>query len=351
MKLKPYNSFWQQLHKSAKESSFPLRIIFELTYRCNFKCQHCYLPPSYKKKYPELKTKEVFSVLEQLKDIGCFYLGFTGGEPFVRKDIMDILKYAKKCGFQVIVYTNSSLINQKIADELAGLQLNKVDITIPAMSKTSFERITGITGSHQKVFKAIEFLHKRNIPLGFKTCVLKENEDEIKDIQHFADSLGALHRLDDMLSARLDGSKEPYRYRGIMQMNAKRQSDICNNSDSMVSQYTQRPTCKPDNLFKCGVGSTQAAITPWGELKMCLMIDYPKYKILKNSLKDCWLKLKGLAGKIKPDENYKCNRCKFFSFCKWCPAKSWLQKKNFTSCDPESKRKAEQCFLEIQNHL
>ena len=125
-----------------------------------------------------------------------------------------VAKYAKRCGFELIIYTNGSLIDEKIASQLERLRPNKVDITIPAMSKGAFERISGLSGSRDKVFRAIEFLYKKGVNLGFKTCVLKENENEIKEIQDFAASLGALHRLDDMLSPRLDGSKEPYGYRG-----------------------------------------------------------------------------------------------------------------------------------------
>ena len=212
MQTHHYHNLRQLLHKSAKEKGFPLRVMFELTYRCNFKCKHCYVPISYRKK-GELKTKEVFSILEELRDIGCFYLGFTGGEPFIRKDIIDILRYAKKKDFELIIYSNGSLINEEIAQELQRLRPNKVDIPIPAMSKHAFEQVTRIPSSHKRVFSAINLLHKRGVNLGFKTCVLKENESEIKNIQDFAHSLNALHRLDDMLSRRLDGSKEPYRYR------------------------------------------------------------------------------------------------------------------------------------------
>jgi MoaA/NifB/PqqE/SkfB family radical SAM enzyme len=102
-----YNNFWQNIHCSGKKHAFPLRVMFELTYRCNFKCPHCYVPFKYRK-CKELETKEVFAILDQLKDIGCFYLGFTGGEPFMRKDILDILWYAKKKGFEIIIYTNGS---------------------------------------------------------------------------------------------------------------------------------------------------------------------------------------------------------------------------------------------------
>ena len=318
--------------------------MFELTYRCNFTCRHCYVPQSHRK-YNELKTKEVFSLLDQLKDIGCFYLGFTGGEPFIREDIMEIFWYAKRCGFELIIYTNGSLINEKIVEQLVRLRPNKIDITIPAMSKDAFDCISGISGSRDKVFKAIDLLHKNRVNLGFKSCVLKENENEIKEIENFAASLGALHRLDDMLSPRLDGSKEPYKYRGRLKntLQAKRKDDLeeCDFDTENLIPNTSDRTRITGNLFKCGVGVSQAAITPFGELKMCLMIDYPKYEILKGSLREAWEKLKELVGNIKPDENYQCDKCEIESYCKWCPARGWLENRNFTSCEPESRRRAE----------
>ncbi len=324
-------------------------------------CRHCYVPNSYRKK-TELKTKEIFSILGQLAETGCFYLGFTGGEPFMRKDIIDIFWYAKKKGFEIIIYTNGSLIDKKLADELCVLRPNKVDITIPAMSKGAFERITRNPGSHRKVFNAIDLLRKRGVNLGFKTCVLKENESEIQDIQKFAASLGALHRLDDMLSPRLDGSREPFRYREVLKDNlvVSRKSYVLSGKLEIKSQIdcdsqTDNQRKQANNLFKCGVGRSQAAITPQGELKMCLMINYPKYNILTQNrlavsaanrtpqatLKEVWQKLKDLVSSIKTDENYQCNTCNLYTYCKWCPAKGWLYNRCFTSCEPESLKKAE----------
>lgn len=393
MKTQPYNTFWQKLHNRAREKGILLRVMFELTYRCNFYCKHCYLPASYRKKKGELKTKEVFSILDQLAAIGCFYLGFTGGEPFVRKDIMQILRYAKRRGFELIIYTNGSLIDEKAACRLAALRPNKVDITIPAMSEKALEKITLAPGSHKRIFKAIDLLYKNGVNLGFKTCVLKENEPEIKEIEDFAASLGALHRLDDMLSPRLDGSKEPYRYRGALRNvpHAPRSTLHLSRNRSQVTE-TEMVECDLEDcdvksadygvstidLFKCGVGRTQAAITPFGELKMCLMIDYPKYKIRCMSrvtgnalhvtgntshvirrtsyenhqllnLKEAWEKLKDLVKNIKPDKDYKCDECGLKPYCKWCPAKAWFYNGSFSSCEPESRHWAELRKMNAQN--
>ncbi len=344
MKSQSYYDFWQRIHRTAKNNGSPLRVMFELTYRCNFGCRHCYVPQSYRK-YNELKTKEVFSLLDQLKEIGCFYLGFTGGEPFIREDIIEILWYAKRCGFELIIYTNGLLIDEEIVEQLERLRPNKVDITIPAMSKGAFERISGVSGSRDKVFRAIDLLYKKGVNLGFKSCLLKENESEIKEIQNFAASLGALHRLDNMLLPRLDGSKEPYDYRGRLKntLKATRKNNLeqCDFESENLIPNASDQTRITENLFKCGVGRSQVAITPLGELKMCVMIDYPKYKVLKSSLKDAWKKLKELVENIRPDENYQCDKCELEPYCKWCPASGWLENRNFTSCDPESRCQAE----------
>ncbi len=307
------------------------------------------MPQSYRE-HNELKTKEVFSLLDQLRDIGCFYLGFTGGEPFIREDMIEILWYAKRCGFELIIYTNASLINEKIVGQLVRLRPNKVDITIPAMSKDAFERISGVSGSRDKVFKAIGLLHINGVNLGFKSCLLKENESEIKEIEDFAVSLGALHRLDNTFFPRLDGSKEPYRYRGRLSslgsfysLETEEERDLTNTitTTKIASSAKLAELPLAYKLFKCGVGRSQVAITPSGELKMCVMIDYPKYKILRSSLKDTWEKLRKLVENIKPGENYQCDKCELESYCKWCPARGWLENRNFSSCDPRNQRRGE----------
>jgi radical SAM protein with 4Fe4S-binding SPASM domain len=349
MKRSSSQEFRRRLHSVARTRAFPLRVMYELTYRCNFKCPHCYVPFRYRKKR-ELPTRQVFSILNQLSDIGCFYLGFTGGEPFMRSDMLDILRYARKRGFQIIIYTNGSLIDKITAKELGRIRPNKVDITIPAMTKDVFERITNAPGSHEKVFNAIDLLKREGVALGFKTCVLKENQGQISSIRDFACSSGAAHRLDDMLSPRLDGSRAPFEYRSrpavrAQEYNGKRkpESGVFSRSSSQECGGTPGGT-----LFSCGAGSSQAAITPSGQIKACVMIDHPRYRIIETAgekhradLSTGWDRLKKFFGSVKADENYRCGACELKNYCKWCPAKGWLYERNFTACEPESRRGAE----------
>lgn len=331
--------FYKNMHKTARQKRFPLRAMFELTYRCNFNCLHSYIPASFRKESErkDLKAMEVFSILDQLKEMGCLYLGFTGGEPFAREDFLDILWYAKTKGFEILIYTNGSLIDERIADELKRLKPNKVDITINSLRKEPFERITQTSGSYKRVFKAIDLLHKRNIPLGFKSCVLKENEGDIKDIRKFARSHRGPYRLNDILMPKLDGSKEPYEHRGRLK---RKRPFSFKYKETDFSKEIKLPQ-KRSRSFSCGVGLHNLVINPFGELKMCIHIDYPRYSILESSLKESWQRLKEFADSIKIDENYKCSDCELRLYCRWCPGRAWLEDGSFTSCDPESKRRAE----------
>jgi MoaA/NifB/PqqE/SkfB family radical SAM enzyme len=270
MRSAAYHKIWAKIHQQAKKHHLPLRVMFELTYRCNFNCRHCYVPKSWRRR-KELNTAGVFDIIRQLKVAGCFFLGFTGGEIFLRPDIWQILEFSRRQGMQVILYTNASLINEQAAERIAAIGVNKVDITLPGISETVFDGLTRLKGSSQAVFSAIDYLRKYKVALGFKTCLLKANRNEIRAIEHFCDSLNCEHRLDNSPSPRIDKL-------------------IVNLID-------------PPRSFKCGGGITQCAITPDGRVKVCPGVEWPKIRISReNDFCQIWARLPGM---IKDGECYK----------------------------------------------
>jgi radical SAM protein with 4Fe4S-binding SPASM domain len=337
MQTGKYADFWQKAHQQAKVKRIPLRVMFELTYRCNFNCRHCYLPLEYRKtaKSRELSTSEVYRVLDQLRAAGCLYLGFTGGEPFMRGDILEIIAYACRSGFEVIIYTNGSFIDKKTAVFLAKLRINKVDITIPAMSDPVFAQITGVKGACSSVFQAISYLRKANVPVALKTCLLKANETEIPGIKRFCRSLKLPHRLDTRLSACLDGNLAPYRWRseGVNTRLNRHQYESCPLKEKKAGARLK----KAEDLFDCNAGSAQAGIDPFGRLKFCLMIEYPLLDILETGFSAAWAKTQEIMRNIRPGKEYQCAECRYKNSCNWCPARSWLLYRNFYSCTPEDR--------------
>ncbi len=122
----------------------PLKVTFNITNRCNFKCVHCYNSSSPFCEQEELSLKEVVSFLGQLKKNEVFLVSINGGEPLIREDVLQIISEAKKMGFIVNLNTNGSLITKDIARKIAKLEINNIDVSLPAYSKETFIEFTGV---------------------------------------------------------------------------------------------------------------------------------------------------------------------------------------------------------------
>lgn len=348
IKTKKHTTFDKELQKKAREKNIPIRAMFELTYNCNHKCIHCYNTEEQKKGIKkELKTKEVFEILDQMKDLGVFYLGFTGGEIFTREDIFDIFWYAKDKGFEIILLTNASLIDEKKADEIKKLNPNKVDITIHSRTPEIFDKITQVPGSYQRVYNAVSLLKERGIKLGLKACGLRENVKEIIDLRKFSENLGVRFRFDPEIIPKTDGNKKPLSH----SLSLKEGYEIRRACyPKMYEKYDEKGRLRKKVKFKrdknkvfiCGAGKSDMTVNPYGELNLCLEINFPRYKILKkdHSLKKGWKEISEYVSNLKPPKNFPCLTCPLFQYCSWCPAKSYLEYGNFTSCSPYSKEAA-----------
>ena len=111
-----------------------------------------------------------------------------------------------------------------------------------------------------------------------------------------------------------------------------------NNNNNRLSDKIKLPKRK---VFSCNAGTKSLTISPKGELKLCLEIDYPKYNILRGSLRQGWKLVNDIAEKSENDKNFKCNTCNLRPFCSWCPAMGWLENKSLTACGSLSRNEAE----------
>lgn len=93
------------------EISAPTTIFFEVTKGCNLKCRHCF-NDSGDKDPEQLSFSEICSLIDELARIGLFTIKVTGGEPFVRNDILDILDYLELKCINFILYTNGTCIKK-----------------------------------------------------------------------------------------------------------------------------------------------------------------------------------------------------------------------------------------------
>lgn len=340
IKSKDSDYFYSRLYRLAGKKEFPLKVLFELTYACNFNCIHCYNVCENKK---ELSTAGVKKILKQLQEKGTFHVGFTGGEPLLRKDIFEILDYAKRLGLRVTILTNGYLINAKIADKIAslGTNLNKVDISFLGADEKTFESITQKPGSFKKIKKSIQLLRKRNLDLMLKFTLMKQNKKQLKKISQLAKEWDCMFKYSPSLNAKTDGRKGPLQYR----LSPEEVTEVI--EDFKGKEKTKEISRKKDlkirpgknKFFRCGAGKTEASINPYGELKLCPEINRPVYNILKLGLDKAWAKLKKYGEKLE-NSDYVCKKCRLAGFCNSCPARMLIEEGSLNKCNQYDRQMA-----------
>ena len=97
------------LNQRLFNKKIPLSVSWTLTNRCNKKCFYCNLPNITSK---ELTTKQTFSIIDELASLGTQRIGFTGGEPLLRKDIGEIINYSHSKGIFTGMVSNGSLVEK-----------------------------------------------------------------------------------------------------------------------------------------------------------------------------------------------------------------------------------------------
>src|SRR5438093_10270779 len=175
---------------------FPLSGQWEITCRCNLRCVMCYTDcfntPDMLRQ--ELSLREIVRIMDEIREAGCLELCLTGGEPLARKDFLDIYAHAKQKGFLVTVFTNGTLLTEKIADLWVQYPPAMIEISLHGLTKESFERITQGPGSYERCLEGIRLILDRHLPLTLKTSGMTVNRDEILEIKQYVDRLGTRYR-------------------------------------------------------------------------------------------------------------------------------------------------------------
>ena len=185
-----YGAFSVDLHQRQSGQRVPLQVSIEVTRRCPLECLHCYnnLPmDDMDAKRRELSKEEHFRVLDQLVEMGCFWILYTGGEIFARKDFLEIYTYAKQKGFLVTLFTNGTIMTEEIADYLAEWPPFAIEITLYGRTRETYEALTAIPGSYDRCLRGIKLLKERKLPLKLKTVATSVNKHEVLAMRHFAE--------------------------------------------------------------------------------------------------------------------------------------------------------------------
>ncbi|MCZ6878828.1 MAG: radical SAM protein [Acidobacteria bacterium] len=330
------SEFFLRMENRAFEKRFPLKATMELTYGCNLRCVHCFNPTH--KARGELKTQEVYRIIDELTQEGCFLITFTGGEMFTRRDAFEVLTYAKEKGIAIILLTNATLITPERADRIQALQPWRVEISIYGATQEVYERVTGIQGSFGRFVEGVERLRERKVPLLIKMPAMTLNQHEVKQAKALVEGWEIKFIYSSEITPRQDGSLEPLRYRITPQ-------DVIQLDQAILGEGQEEGEVEKEcqasqGLFRCGCGKSSMAVTPYGEMNLCTNFPVPQYNLRTGSVSSGWEALVECVDSALPSEAYECPSCDVRDYCRQGPRDALLEKGDFSPCLPYFKELA-----------
>lgn len=340
----------KEIKKSFGEEPI-LAATIRLTTGCNLKCPHCYVNAG-EKLENELSLGEIKSIVDQLAELKVFSIFFTGGEPFLKKDIVEILKYTNKKGIGIAISTNGTLLNREILEKMKNIHFDLFQLSLDG-SKEIHEKIRG-KGSWQKIISNIKLaksILKKNIGLGI--VITKDNWDFLDETIANGVNLGAdrITLMCLILSGRASKKLNPTPKEFLESINKIFNKYKTLQSKARFSKDTTIPSALiPKEWREKGLHRTFApcsfpyyiAINSNGDVAPCDgLFNYPEMiigNVRERSLLEIWQKSELLEDlrKINPsDLKGVCKKCIYLDYCAGaCRASAYINYQDFTMPDP-----------------
>jgi radical SAM protein with 4Fe4S-binding SPASM domain len=329
----------------------PYVVSWNLTYRCNLACEHCYLdaggfPAVQSEEFEdrsELDTEQCRKVIDDIVAFAPEALTIlTGGEPLLRRDILDIVRYAAERGLWVVIGTNGVSITETLARRLREEGVRGMALSLDALDAQTHDGFRRVRGAWDNTVRGSRVLREVGLPFIVQTTVGRHNIDAVGALADFAhDELGArvwnLYFLvqtgrgqfvSDIDDREYDGvlaelSRIQERYRGRMIVNAK-----CapHHVKQLLADDPQSPFARAytGGAGGCPAGTHYLGIRPNGDVTPCPYLPLFGGNLRRGTLSRIWADSEPFVRIRRRSElGGRCGACELNGLCGGCRARAY----------------------------
>lgn len=162
---------------------------WSVTGKCNLRCRHCFMSAP-DGKHGEPTFEQLMDTLDQLVECGVSQVGITGGEPFVRRDLLELISEIHKRGIGInCIFTNGWMLNEAFLDKIEAMGVKPpFQLSFDGVGQHDFLR--GIDGCEERTLNALKLLQKRGYSVSVSTCLHKGNAHTVRETVQLMASLG-----------------------------------------------------------------------------------------------------------------------------------------------------------------
>ena len=153
-------------------------VVWNMTRRCNLRCVHCYAKALEERGKDAISTEQGKALIEDLAAYGVPVMLFSGGEPLVREDLVELAKHATGKGMRAVISTNGTLITQQKARELKEVGLSYVGISLDG-GEAVHDQFRAVPGSFRKALEGIANCQAEGLKVGLRFTVNRRNVGEV----------------------------------------------------------------------------------------------------------------------------------------------------------------------------
>jgi len=320
-------------------------VFWETTAACNLRCAHCRIETSEEASGEELSFDQACALLKDIASFARPVIVLSGGEPLVRRDIVDIARFGSDMGLRMALATNGTLVTSEIARDLKDAGVTQASVSLDGADAQVHDSFRRVSGSFDAALNGIRTLRECGIAVQVNTTVARHNLGRLQDVLALAVSQGAsaLHLFllvptgcgremeeQDMIT--------PQEYEDVLTWlhEVSREAAIfvratcAPHYQRIIRQRGEKPS-----TAGCLAGESVCFVSRTGDVYPCGYLPLKAGNVLEEPLSLIWEQSELLKSVRDPKLlKGKCGACEFAAVCGGCRARAYAATGDYLADEP-----------------